>query len=454
MRVCILVVSLMWTFSVEAQTYYRFRVVLKDKSVTEYKVDEPESFLSERAIERRRKQNIAIDSTDLPVCEAYIRKLESQGGRCVMQSKWNNTVLMETASERHAEAYAKNEFVKSVRMVWQTPLVPSTKANINRKDEVTNENKKSHNRFGLGQEQIQTHRGDKLHQLGYRGNGMHIAVIDAGYYNVDAIKLFSKTKIMGTRDFVNPYSDIYAEHNHGLKVLSCMAANKPYALVGTAPEASYWLLRSEDNDSEQLAEEDYWASAVEYADSVGVDIINTSLGYYEFDNSEDNHKYSELDGHTSVMSASASMIAEKGMVLVCSAGNTGLGRWKKITPPADAENIITVGAIDTDGMNTDFSAVGNTADGRVKPDIMAVGYRVSVAGTHGGTSYANGTSFSAPLITGLVACLWQACPWLSAKDVIEVVIKSGDRYKSPDNVYGYGVADMYAAYKLAQEKKE
>ena len=451
-KVWLAIGMLIMTMGAVAQNNFRYRVKLTDKKATEYSLAHPKKYLSKRAVERRKKQGLAIDSTDLPVCSAYIKMLEEQGGRCVHTSKWNNTVIMETSSEAVAEAYRKQPFVESVRKVWIEIKLPVQKKE-NRKEEVTNRNKKQKDRFGLSKAQIALHRGDSLHQMGYRGRGIHIAVIDAGFYNVDAMNMFKRARILGTHDFVNPQSDIYGEHNHGLKVLSCMAANIPHTLVGTAPEASYWLLRSEDNDTEQIIEEDNWAAAVEFADSVGVDVINTSLGYYSYDNADDNYQYRELDGHTSLMSNTASYIAKKGMVLVCSAGNTGLSTWKKITPPADGEDILTVGAIDLDGLNTDFSAIGYTADGRVKPDVMSAGFKVSVAGNNGGTSYANGTSFSAPILCGLVACLWQACPWMNALDIIDVVRRSGDRYDVPDNIYGYGIADMYKAYQLALQKK-
>lgn len=259
--------------------------------------------------------------------------------------------------------------------------------------------------------------------------------------------------LLGIRDFVNPQSDIYAENYHGMKVLSCLAANQPDVLVGTAPEASYWLLRSEDDDTEQPVEEDYWAAALEFADSVGVDVVNTSLGYYEFDDKACNYRYRDLDGHYSLMSNSASMAVDKGLVVVCSAGNSGRGTWKKLTPPGDAEHVITVGAIDKNLVNADFSSIGNTADGRVKPDVMAVGVSSAVSGNDGTVAHANGTSFASPTFCGLVACFWQACPWLTAKQVVKAMQDAGDRKEYPDNIFGYGIPDVWKAYQSELKKK-
>ena len=226
---------------------------------------------------------------------------------------------------------------------------------------------------------------------------MTIAVIDAGFHNVDKIAAMQNIRILGTKDFVNPQADIFAESSHGMMVLSCIGMNQPGIMTGTAPEASFWLLRSEDEYSEHLVEQDYWAAAVEFADSVGVDVLNTSLGYYTFDDKSKDYKYRELDGHHALMSRQASRIADKGMVLVCSAGNSGMSSWKKITPPGDAENVLTVGAIDKEALLAPFSSIGNTADNRIKPDVVAVGLGSDVMRTDGNQGKANGTSFSSPI---------------------------------------------------------
>lgn len=447
------VAFLLMCMGAQAQRSYKYRVYLKDKQQTEYSLEHPEAYLSQRALERRNRQGIKIDSTDLPVCRQYIDELVKLGATYRLSSKWNNTVLMEVADEAIAQRFSEMPFVRAVKKVWVKPDTIFPK-DTDRKSIVTNKWIKKDDFYGVAAEQIRLHHGDSLHQAGFRGKGMLIGVIDAGYYNVDLIKLFKNVNIAGTRDFVNPDSDIYAEHYHGMKVLSCMAVNRPKVMVGTAPEAAYWLLRSEDNDTEQLSEEDHWAAAIEFADSVGVDAVNSSLGYYEFDNKEDWYRYRDLDGRTAMISRSADYAGDKGILVVCSAGNSGTSSWKKITPPADAENVLAIGAVDKDGLNADFSSLGNTADGRVKPDVMSLGYLASVTSDNGGTSLGNGTSFAAPIFCGLAVCLWQACPWLNVKELRDIICRSGDNHEYPDNVFGHGIPDIWKAYQMALEMKK
>lgn len=452
-RVALGSLLLVCAWQASAEKTYKFRVNLRDKAETTYSLNDPQAYLSERALERRTKQGLPITETDLPVCQTYIDALAGTGAQIVTRSKWNNTVVVQVADTALIAKIAALPFVTKTKKVWISPdSIPAR--NLNRKKEVTNKVTKVDNYYGDAYRQIAVHHGDSLHSAGFRGEGMQVAVIDAGFYNADEIKLFKKMHLLGTRDFVNPHSDIYAENYHGMKVLSCLAANKPNVLVGTAPEASYWLLRSEDDDTEQMVEEDYWAAAIEFADSVGVDVVNTSLGYASFDNKADDYRYRDLDGNTSLMSKSASLAADKGMVVVCSAGNSGRGAWKKITPPGDAENVLTVGAMNKSLVNGDFSSVGNTSDGRIKPDVMAVGVSSTVAGNDGTVSHANGTSFASPTFCGLVACFWQACPWLTAKQVIAAMRQVGDRQDAPDNIYGYGIPNVWKAYKEAQSKRK
>lgn len=447
-RIYLIGILLMWicVSAIYAQKASKYRVYLSDKNETTYRLDQPETFLSQRAIDRRVRQQLPIDSTDLPVNATYLNIIKQKGVEIVNCSKWNNTVLVQTRDESLMEQVSSLPFVVKMRKVWVEPdSIPAR--NKDRKKQIKKDVEKTEHYYGDAFRQIAVHNGDSLHEAGFKGEGMQIAVIDAGFYNVDVIPMFKRLKLLGTRDFVNPNSDIYEENTHGMMVLSCMAANQPKVMVGTAPEASYWLLRSEDNDTEQPVEEDYWAAAVEFADSVGVDVLNTSLGYHEFDNKVDNYRYRDLNGHVSLMSNTASMIANKGMVLVCSAGNSGSKTWKKITPPGDAENVITVGALTRDLINANFSSLGDTTDGRVKPDVMAVGVYSSVSGVDGLPSHGNGTSFASPTFCGLVACFWQSCPHLTAKEVVQAIIHNADRLDYPDNVFGYGISDVWKAYK-------
>ena len=429
------------------QDTLKYRISLKDKAATVYSLDHPEAFLSEKAIARRQKQ-------DLPVCRKYVDEIRRQGVHIVVTGKWENFVTVSCNDSTLIDRIAALPFVRTTEKVWMAPPADKPSMSTGRDSLVNNPAVHPDSIYGLAVSQIQLSKGDKLHDAGFKGQGMTIAVIDAGFHNADKITAMRNIRVLGTKDFVNPQSDIYAESSHGMMVLSCIGMNQPDIMTGTAPEASFWLLRSEDDDTEQPVEEDYWAAALEFADSVGVDVVNTSLGYYEFDDKTCNYRYRDLDGHYSLMSHSASMAADKGLVVVCSAGNSGRGTWKKLTPPGDAENVITVGAMDKNLVNADFSSVGNTADGRVKPDVMAVGVSSAVAGNDGTVSRANGTSFASPTFCGLVACFWQACPWLTAKEVIEAVRRSADRADAPDNIYGYGVSNIWKAYQTELKKRK
>ena len=419
----------------------KYRISLKDKAATDYSLQKPEMYLSKKSIERRQRQGLEIDSTDLPVCKKYVDAIRKKGVHVLVTGKWDNFVTVSCNDSMLIAEIAGLPFVRSTERVWR-----GVAKRASERDSLINKPLRTDSLYGPAITQIKMSHADRLHEAGFKGQGMTIAVIDAGFHNVDKIEAMKNINILGTRDFVNPEADIYAESSHGMSVLSCMAMNQPNVMIGTAPEASYWLLRSEDEYSENLVEQDYWAAAIEFADSVGVDLVNTSLGYYSFDDPTKNYRYRDLNGHYALMSREAAKAADKGIVVVCSAGNSGSGSWKKITPPGDAENVITVGAVNKYGGQAPFSSVGNTADGRVKPDVVAVGLGSDVMGTDGNLRHANGTSFSSPIMCGMVACLWQACPELTAKEIIELVRRSGDRAVFPDNIYGYGIPDLWKAY--------
>lgn len=445
-KLLLLFACVAFTLGMQAQDTLKYRISLTDKAETEYSLKKPQKFLSKKAIERRKRQGLRIDSTDLPVCKTYIDAIRNVGVKIVVTGKWDNFVTVSCNDTTLINRIAQLPFVAKTERVW---IAPKFIEMHNKRDSLINNPKiYKDSIYGPAITQIQMSKADKLHEAGFRGQGMTIAVIDAGFHNADKITAMQNIQILGTKDFVDSNADIYGESSHGMSVLSCIGMNQPNVMVGTAPEASFWLLRTEDEYSEHLVEQDYWAAAVEFADSVGVDVVNTSLGYYSFDDKEKDYRLRDLDGQFALMSRQAARMADKGMVLVCSAGNSGSNAWKKITPPGDAENVLTVGAIDKQGQLAPFSSIGTTADGRIKPDVVAVGLASDVMRTNGNQGRANGTSFASPIMCGMVACLWQALPQLTAKEIIELVRSVGDRADYPDNIYGYGVPDMWKAYEM------
>ncbi len=432
-----------------------YRLYLKDKDLdhTPYAVSRPQEFLSLRSIERRLRQGISLDLTDLPVAPAYIQAVTEAGIEIVGKSKWNNTLLIRVHKDKELQKLAGLDFITKTQRVFSSPDSISERVRSGVRKEL-NEWGNSVGEYGAADGQIKSLNGKRLHNANYKGLGMMIAIFDGGFMNVDKIPALHGIKLAGIKDFVVPKSkNVFTEMEHGTMVLSTMAANEPNLFVGVAPEAQYLLVRCEDERTESLAEEDYWAEAAEYADSCGVDVINSSLGYHAFDDTSTNHHYYEQDGKTALISRTASMCADKGIVCVNSAGNEGMGSWKKINFPADADDILTVGSVNENGVNAAFSAVGPTADDRIKPDVMAYGSPTSVITGRGSIINDNGTSFSAPLVAGMVACLWQALPNKTAKQIIKLVKLAGNNQQHPDNVYGYGVPDFWKAYQTGKAIK-
>lgn len=423
---------------------YMYRIHLRDKTGCGYSIANPLHFLSPKAMERRNRQHLGVDSTDLPVSKAYEQIIEQLGCKVVSRSKWNNTVVAQTENASFGNAVKELPFVTESRLVWTSPdSVEAERPRPKYHQELTLHDTVNITRYGATEGQLRMLGAQKLHAEGFTGKGMTIAVMDAGFLNADLIPALRDINLVGYADLVYPQSkSIFAEMEHGEQVLSVIAVNVPHVYVGTAPDASFWLLRCEDEETEQPVEEDWWAAAAEYADSAGVDVINSSLGFHEYDNQQDCYRYWQQDGKTALISRTASMIAGKGMVLVNSCGNDGMSSWKKINFPADATDILAVGAVTSERCNAGFSSLGPSADGRVKPDVMAQGSPTAVVTERGTVSSSVGTSFAAPLITGLVACLWQKYPEKTALEIMQMVRESGDNASHPDNVFGYGVPDF------------
>lgn len=428
---------------------YKLRIVLKDKGISDFSIGNPKEFLSPKAIERRLKRNIPIDESDLPISNQYIKKITEIGGKIVTKSKWLNTVCVNVQDKFLADKYEALPFVKEVIIVYvgkrkQFSDIPKYIDNpqlVNRIDLGTSID------YGLSKLNINIVKGEVLHQQGFKGAGIDIAVIDAGFKDLKNNPAFNKVNIKGAKSFIYENDNPYSADEHGVWVTSCMAINKPGIYVGTAPEANYWLLRTEDKESELPIEEDYWTSAIEFADSVGVDLVNSSL-YYTDGYTYFTKKYTsaDMDGKTAMASRAANMAFKKGIFIVNCAGNEE--RW--VGTPADSPNALTVGSINKNGNRDSFTSWGITPDGRIKPDVMALGGSASVINTLGIAENRSGTSYASPIICGLVACLWQAYPKLSNKDLLEIMRKSADRASNPELPFGYGIADMKKAMELAK----
>lgn len=444
--------------------FFIYRYTLKDKQGSSYSIDHPGRWLTHKSVERRKRQGLAIDSTDLPVSSRYLKQIEKVSAETVKRSqkrpsewavvgtsRWNNTVLVRSNDTTIFDSIATLPFVVKAERVWESPDSISKMVKQNYHDTFSAWDSIKGAIYGHSKEQIEMVGGLPLHRIGMKGKGITIAVLDGGFQNADKIPAIQHMNIVGAKDFVYPNSPFfYQETDHGTKVLSAMGANEPEVLVGTAPEARYWLLRCEDQQTEQPVEEDYWVMAAEFADSVGVDIINSSLGYNEYDGDSTYYHQRDLDGQTAFISRTASMLARKGIILVNSAGNSGMGPWKKIAFPADADNILTVGALNSEKKNAPFSGVGPTQDSRVKPDVMALGSPASLISGRGTVIRDMGTSFSTPIVAGLVACLWQALPNKTALEIIELVRRTSNSYQKPDNIYGYGIPNFWRAYMIGR----
>lgn len=460
-RLLAFVVLLGFSLSLNAQVApNKYWVQFTDKDNSPYSLDNPEEFLSERSLERRQMYGIALDEFDIPVNPSYLQAVAETGAEILNPSKWLNGVTVRTTDASVLEAIAELPFVENTRELVNNPV----KQMIKEKEYFSNESLKpivskeiTNGFYGYAQVQIEQLNGIDLHDMGYQGQGMWIGVCDGGYQDADFHQTFDSVResgrLLGTKDFVHKNGNVYTESTHGTSCWSLMAGYEPNVYVGTAPLASYYLCRTEDVNSENLIEEYNWVSAAEHLDSLGIDLITTSLGYVDFDDYQWNHAYSDLDGETAVMTIGSEIASSRGIMCVNSAGNSGGTANPYISVPADGENVVTVGAVGSYNERAYFSSVGPTADGRIKPDVMAHGYGTSVA-SYGGSYYeGSGTSFSAPVLAGMLTCLWQAHRDKPADVVRDILRQSSDRADNPDNEYGYGIPDFVEALNLLGEEE-
>ena len=445
----------------------RYLIVLTDKANSNFSIKQPATFLSPKAIARRVRHGIPIDGSDLPVHQAYIDSLRTAGHVTILSaSKWLNQVMIHTTDTAALTKINKFPFVKkagplNARQAMVIADQVSTKTMEQVTEQVVNSTASvAENAFNYGQSfnQVHIHNGEYLHNKGFTGKGITIAVLDAGFFNYKTIKAFDSVllnnQILGTWDFVANNTEVNEDHPHGMNCFSIMAANEPGKLVGTAPKASYFLYRTEDVFSETPIEEHNWVVAAEKADSAGADMISSSLGYYEFDNPSQSHTYADMNGDKTVVTRGADMAAQKGMIVCNSAGNSGNSAWKYIIAPSDGDSVLAVGAVNKDSIPGSFSSYGPSADGRVKPDVASVGVNTWVINSNGSVAFGSGTSFSNPNIAGLIACLWQAFPEFSNMDILDVVKRSSHKYANPDTRMGYGIPDMKKAYEMLMLKRQ
>jgi hypothetical protein len=450
MKSFILGLLIFTSYTTYAQNQYF--VLFKDKANSPYSVSRPKEFLSDRSIKRRTNQKIAITERDLPPNPSYLSEISKAGAKIIYKSRWINGALIQT----DAATLTKILNITFVRGLEGKGDIRNARLNeqgqtIDKKDKFGNEGILDN---GLSQTQLAMLGADKMHTKGYHGEGMLIGVLDSGFLNANKLSffndLFNDKRVIGTWDFVNNESNVYNDHNHGTNVLSCMAAFENSRIVGTAYKASYLLLTTEDVTSETKREEANWLFGAEMADSVGVDVINTSLGYTEFDNPIQNYKYSDMNGDRALATRAADWAAQAGILVVASAGNDGSGSWKYIGTPADADSIIAVGAVSSSQNIASFSSYGPSADGRVKPELSAQGSNTTIGNTNGTVGLSSGTSFSSPLMAGFAASFWQAFPNLTNMQVREYLIRSASQYTNPDNRVGYGIPNFDKAYELAE----
>lgn len=452
-RIKALVVFGMLVFTtnlVRAQFPAKYWVKFKDKNNSPYSVSNPSAFLSARSIARRSNQGIAVDLTDIPVNQTYVNQVNATGAQVFQRSKWMNAAIVVVNNSTQLSA------INSLTCVLNSD--PVARYHKMTDDQLVQLNSISAQRtagtaaFDYGPSLTQNSQigADCMHSLGYRGQGMVIAVIDAGFNQANINPVFdslrNEGRILGTRDFVMGNQSVYEDDSHGANVLSLISGNSPGNLIGTGPKASVWLLRSEDNTSEKIIEECNWVVAAEFADSVGADITTTSLGYTTFDNSSQDHTYSDLNGKTSVASICATMAVRKGMFVLNAAGNEGAGSWHFITVPADADSICTVGSVNGGGVYSSFSSVGPTSDGRIKPDLVSMGEGAYVCQPGYSFSGGNGTSYATPVLAGAVACLWQANPTKTNMEILQALKATSNKTSNPDNQYGWGLPNMCAAH--------
>jgi serine protease AprX len=429
-----------------------YLISFTDKNGSPYSTSDPEVFLSQQAIARRTKFTIPVSSLDFPVNPQYIDSVKNIGVKIVQETKWLNAIVIKTSDTSKLHRISLLPFVKKVvknrNLLGQT-LEPVTPASPDRVPDHSG----ASSDYGQAFSQISMVGGIPLHDLGFRGQGLSIAVLDGGFTGANFMKAFDSLRlngqIKGTLNLVGGGTYVYQGTSHGSNVLSVLAANIPGVMVGTAPKANYYLIRSEDTNGESLLEEYNWVTGAEYADSAGADIISTSLSYVLSSDPATLLTFDQLDGKTAPITIAAEIATSRGMIVVASAGNNGENQsWPHVGFPADGDSVFAIGAVDAHGQRAYFSSPGPTFDGRLKPDVMAMGVGTAVMLPDNTVGTGDGTSFATPIIAGLTACLWQANPGKSNMEILSAIRISSSGFTNPDSLMGDGIPDFFFALSL------
>lgn len=457
----VLLTAFLLSLACSAFSQNRYVIHLTDKNNSPFSVSSPLAFLSQRSIDRRNHQGISIDQSDLPVNPSYIQGISATGATVLNKSKWLNTVTVSISNPNQLTAINALPYVSNVSNIGRLAngkTRPSKEKFADEKNFIPAQHASTYLRtssFDYGQATGQTQMIgiNNLHDQGYSGQGMIIALLDGGFQDANIMpcfdSIFANNQIISTWDFVDQETNVYDNNWHGASVLSTIAANVPGEMVGTAPHANFILLRSEDVNSEYIIEEYNYASAAEYADSAGADVIHSSLGYTQFDDPAQDHYYVDMNGNTAPCTIAADLAAKKGILVTSSAGNEGGSPWNYISAPADGDSVLAVGAVDQNAQYASFSSNGPSYDGRIKPDVAAVGGSTFLYMPFSPTVVqGNGTSFSGPIMAGAAACLWQSWPSRSNMEIIQAIKRSANQYSNPDTLLGYGIPNFATAYSL------
>lgn len=446
MRFLVFILSqlLLLSISTNANATIYF-VSFKYKATDGYTLAKPSDYLSSKAIERRHRQGIAIDSTDLPVSSKYLKLLSGHVDSVMFTSKWLNGALVK-ATTSQANALLLLSFVKNVSTVSADFQEVPISQKMDDPADIGDPGQATHEVYGEAYSQVRMVRGDFLHSKGFKGKGLTIAVIDAGFDNYNELAAFNNLRggVVDTYDFTKRSAALRASDVHGTKVLSLLAASIPARFCGSAIEANYALFVTESSQYEQIIEEYYWGLAAERADSLGCDVVASSLGYSKFDYSFMNHTVADLCMDVAPSSRAASLAAKKGMLVVVSAGNEGNRQWEYVTFPADSPDVVAVGAVTLAGKLGVFSSLGPANS--VKPQLVGMGVSATMLDVNGNVVKGNGTSYSAPQIAGFAACLWQAFPLTSSEKLKKVIYSTASNSSTPNSQVGYGVPNFELAY--------